>query len=168
MALILDRLTFSLSHFRAFVADEMKLVANGWATELPAGWQDRSMVTMVKPSDGRTFAPNVVVTRQPVTPQTSVEDFARQQRAATLAEIPDLQILDERPTQVAGAPAFQRLQRFASRGQNIQQAQTYVLKDAVVLVITCTATLEQFDAQIADFRRILDSFRFFDADAATS
>ena len=141
----------------------MKFVAHGWTTEMPAGWQDRSMVTLVRPSpDGRSFAPNVVVLRQAVAPRTSIEDFARAQRAAAVAEIPDLQILDERPATVGGAPAYQRLQRFTAQGQQLQQAQTYILRDATVFVVTCTATLAQFNDQIADFRRIVDGFRFFD------
>ena len=143
----------------------MRLLANGWAVELPALWQDRSMITLVRAAGGGAFAPNIVVVRQPVTPRTSIEEFAAEQREATRAEIPGLQILDERPTTLAGAPAYQRLQRFNAHGQQLQQAQTYVLREATVFVITCTATLGQFNEAAADFRRVVDSFRFFDADA---
>lgn len=144
----------------------MKLISNGFVTALPEGWEDRSMITLVGPAGGAGFAPNVVVMRQRVAPQTGVEDYARQQRAATEAEIPGLEVLDERAALVGGAPAFQRLQRFAAQGRLLQQAQTYVLGDGVVFVLTCTATLEQFDEQIPHFRSVVENFRLFDAEAA--
>lgn len=137
----------------------MKFVANGFATEMPEGWQDRSMITMVGPVTVSGFAPNAVIMREQVSTRTSIKDYAAQQRLLTAREIPDLEVLDERPTTVNGAPAFQRLQRFTSQGRRLQQAQTYVLGDAVVFVITCTATLEQFNESIPAFRHIVDHFQ---------
>lgn len=137
----------------------MKFTANDFTTDLPDGWQDRSMLTLVGPADGSGFAPNVVIMREPVSPRTSIEDYAREQHALARAEIPDLEVLDERPTTVNSAPAYQRLQRFTARGRRLQQAQTYVLSDRVVFVITCTAPLDNFDSQIPAFRRVVDNFQ---------
>lgn len=139
----------------------MKLIANGFVTELPEGWEDRSMITLVRPG-GDDFTPNVVVMREPVAAGADVADYARQQRAITARELPDLEVLDERLTTVGGAPAFQRLQRFDAGGRRLQQAQVYVLAGRTAFVLTCTATLEQFDEQIPHFRRIVASFRPFD------
>jgi hypothetical protein len=137
----------------------MKFVANGFTTEMPEGWQDRSMITLVNTAGEAGFAPNAVIMREPVSPRTSIEDYAAQQRLLTIREIPDLEVLDERPATVNGAPAFQRLQRFESQGRRLQQAQTYVLGDSMVFVITCTATLEQFNQNISAFRHIVDHFQ---------
>jgi hypothetical protein len=145
----------------------MKFTANDFTTDLPDNWQDRSMLTLVGPTDGAGFAPNVVIMRQPVSPQTSIEDYARQQRAVTEAEIPDLEVLDERPTTVNNAPAYQRLQRFTAQGRRLQQAQTYVLGHSVIFVITCTALLENFDKQINAFRRVVDHFQLSPRPPAT-
>lgn len=139
----------------------MKFVANGFVTELPQGWQDRSMITMVNLADTEGFAPNIIIMRQQISPQTSIEDYAHEQRLATAAEIPDLEVIDERAAVVGGAPAFQRLQRFVAQGQTLQQAQTFVLGDREVFVLTCTATLEKFNDNIAHFRRVVDNFRLF-------
>lgn len=144
----------------------MRLIANGFVTELPEGWEDRSMITLVGGAGTAGFAPNVVIMRQGAAPQTSIEAYAREQRAATEAEIDDLEIVDERAATVGGAPAFQRLQRFSAQGRRLQQAQTYVLGDRVVFILTCTATLEQFNDHIAHFRRVVDTFRLFNSENA--
>jgi hypothetical protein len=140
----------------------MKLIANGFVTDIPEGWEDRSMITLVGPGGADDFAPNVVVMRERIEAGADVADYARRQRAMTEREIPDLQVLDERLTTVGGAPAFQRLQRFDAGGRRLQQAQVYVLTGHTAFVLTCTATLEQFDEQIPHFRRVVDSFRLFD------
>lgn len=145
----------------------MKFIANGFVTELPDGWQDHSMVTLVNAADAGGFAPNIIVMRQAVAPETSIEDYAHEQRRITEAEIPDLEVLDERVAQVGGAPAFQRLQRFVAQGHALQQAQTYVLGDREIFVLTCTATLEKFDDQIPYFRRVVENFRLFNPDDAS-
>ena len=150
----------------------MRLIANGFVTDLPEGWEDRSMITLVGAAGatgatGATgFAPNVVIMRQRVAPQTNIEAYAREQRAATEAEIDDLEVIDERAATVGGAPAFQRLQRFSAQGRRLQQAQTYVLGDRVVFILTCTAALEQFNDHIAHFRRVVDNFRLFNPESA--
>jgi hypothetical protein len=97
--------------------------------------------------------------RQPVGPRVSIEDYAQEQGQAARAEIPGLEIIDERPARVNGCPAFQRLQRFPAQGRVLQQAQTFVLAKNMVFVITCTATLETFDSNIPTFRRLVDAFQ---------
>lgn len=142
----------------------MNLLANGFACELPDGWEDRSLISLVAPTSPQTgFATNVVVTRERIDSTISIEEYAARQRDALLAELPGMQFLDERATSVGGAPAFQCLQRFAVEGGAVlQQAQTFVLAGANVFVITCTARVEEFDANIPAFRRISESFRLFD------
>jgi hypothetical protein len=136
----------------------MKFIANGFTTDLPDNWQDRSMITLVgPPRDG--FAPNAVVMRQPVGPRVSIEDYAQEQGQAARAEIPGLEIIDERPARVNGCPAFQRLQRFSAQGRMLQQAQTFILGNGMIFVITCTATLEHFNDSIPTFRRFVDAFQ---------
>ena len=136
----------------------MKYIAHGFTTELPDAWQDRSMITLVGPPRNG-FAPNAVIMREPVGPRVSIEDYAQAQREAALAEIPALEIIDERPTRVNRYAAFQRLQRLPAQGRMLQQAQTYILGDRIVFVITCTALLEDFDASIPSFRRLVDAFQ---------
>ncbi|MBC7796469.1 MAG: DcrB-related protein [Pyrinomonadaceae bacterium] len=138
----------------------MEFNSNGWKTVLPEGWEDRSMITLVGATGNSGFASNIVVTRQRVEAKTSIEDYAQTQKEATMREIPNLQILDERPTTVNGAPAFQRLQRFQAEQFAIQQAQTFILFNQTVFIITGTATIEDFNAAVPAFRQFTASFEF--------
>lgn len=140
----------------------MKFVANGWTTELPPGWDDRSVITLVGPTDASGFAVNVVVTREQVGYATSVEDYAYEQSAAMYGEVEGYEVLDERSTTVDGAPAVQRLHRFDIEGAELQQVQTFVLGDGVVFVITGTATVADFDHNIEAFRGVVEAFSLSD------
>jgi hypothetical protein len=145
----------------------VKLIANGFSTDVPAGWEDRTLTTLVGPTGSGGFAANVVVTRERVEAGVGLEAYARAQLQATSAEIPGLEVLDERPATLDGGPAFQRLQRFSAGGRRIQQAQTYRLAAGVAFVITCSAQQEDFDSNLASFERIVRSFRFFDPAAVS-
>lgn len=142
----------------------MKIVANGFTFDLPAGWDDRSLLTFVGEVTSSGFAVNVVVTRQRVQPHTSVEDYAHAQRQAMYAELPALEILDERATRIAGAPAFQRLHRFPHDDLQLQQVQTFILAQDTIFVVTGTAPVADFDRHIPAFRRIVESIKLFDSE----
>jgi len=144
----------------------MRLIGNGFVADLPVGWEDRTLTTLVG-TIGRTgFTSNVVISRELVPDDTVVADYARAQLDA--APISDLQVISEHPTLVYGAPAHQRMQRFRAEGYEVQQQQTFVRGRGIVFVITCTATAEEFDEQLPLFRCVLESFRMFDVDAALS
>ena len=145
----------------------MRLIGNGFVTEVPSGWQDRSMMTLVGPTSATGFAANVVVVREQVGPRRSIEDYATSQRRAMETQIDGLEILDERPARINGAAAYQRLQRFTAQGHAVQQAQTFILFDGIVFSVTCTASVEDFDKHLDAFRRVVESFRCFDPRTAT-
>lgn len=137
-----------------------KMIANGWTANLPDGWEDRSMITLVGETDASGFASNIVVTRQKVDAETSVEDYAAFQADMMRAEIENLQILDERPIEINGVKSFQRLHRFpVDDGRIIQQAQTFFLAGDIVFAVTGTATLEAFDRSIPAFRQFVETFQ---------
>jgi hypothetical protein len=138
--------------------------ANDWTSILPDGWNDRSMITLIGATGAAGIAANIVVTKEETDGQTvSVEDYAEAQKQAMTAEIPQLQILDERPTTVNGAPSFQRLQRFQIENVVIQQAQTFILSKNAVYVITGTAAIEDFNGIIDALRRFTENFRLTNA-----
>lgn len=137
----------------------MKITANGFTTEVPDEWDDRTMQTFVGPTGRAGFAANIVITRERVAASTKIEDYAAQQRLAVEAEVPTLEILDERVTTINNAPAFQRLQRFTIEDYHLQQAQTFISAGEVVFVITSTSEVADFDQQIPAFRRIVENFR---------
>lgn len=137
----------------------MKFNANDWESVLPGGWVDRSMITLVGATGASGIAANIVVTREEIGGQMSVEDYADGQKQAMAAEIEQLEILDERPTKLNGAPAFQRLQRFQIEDLIVQQAQTFVLGGNSVFVITGTAAIEDFDAIIPAVKEFTENFK---------
>jgi hypothetical protein len=137
-----------------------KFTANGWTADLPDGWEDRSMITLVGETDAGGFASNIVVTRQAVDAATSLADYASIQAEMMRNEVGNLQILDERAIEINGAQAFQRLQRFAvNENQIIQQVQTYFLHEGTIFAITGTATLEGFDRSIPAFKKFVETFK---------
>ncbi len=137
----------------------MKFTANKWKSVLPDGWVDRSMITLVGATGAAGIAANIVVTREEIDGQTSVEDYAETQKQAMMQEIERVEILDERPTTVNDALAFQRLQRFQIEDLYIQQAQTFILGGGSVFVITGTAAVEDFNGIIGAVREFTESFQ---------
>lgn len=139
-----------------------KFTADSWTAAMPSGWEDRSMITIVKAADAEEgFATNIVVTKQHA--ETSVEDFAAQQAHLMRQELAAsgglLQILDERAIEIGGLPSYQRLQRFdAGGGQIIQQVQTFFLAKKTIYVVTGTTTVEMFDRAIPGFKEFVETF----------
>jgi hypothetical protein len=122
------------------------------------------MTTLVGPVSRGGFAANVVVVRERRTPGLRIEDYASAQRRGTAAELPGLEVFDERSVTLHGMPAFQRLQRFTAGGRRIQQAQTFLLGPKAILALTFSAELEDFDSQLPALRQITESLRLFDPD----
>jgi hypothetical protein len=133
--------------------------ANDWTSVLPTGWNDRSMITLIGATGATGIAANIVVTKEEIGGHVSIESYAEAQKRAMTAEIPQLQILDERPTTVNDAPAFQRLQRFQIENVIIQQAQTFILSETAVYAITGTAAIEDFNGIIDALRQFTENFR---------
>ena len=138
--------------------------SSGVTVGLPSGWEDRTMMTLVGPRGSKGFAANVVLTREPLAPAKSLPEYAARQLTAMKAELPALTVLDERPITHQGAPGFQRLHRFTADQDVVQQAQTFVLARGTVYVLTCSAQLQDFDANLSAFRAISDSLKIDDAD----
>ena len=139
----------------------MKTIANGFAADLPDGWEDRTMMTLVGPTGPGGFAPNVVVTRERLPPGTRIEDYAQAQLKGASIELPGLQVLDEKATKLDGLPAIQRVQRFAAGARQIQQSQTFALGPDRAMVVTCSAQREDFERCPPAFEKVLGTLRFF-------
>lgn len=138
-----------------------KFIANGFQSEAPAGWDDRSTITLVGPTT-HGIASNIVVTRMPLSNGTTVADFAANQLEALAQEVVDLQIEDERKTERNGRPLVQRLHQFSSGEQTVKQVQTYLVHayqtGTVGLVITGTSSPQGFDLAMPAFKQFVDAF----------
>ncbi|MBA3714030.1 MAG: DcrB-related protein [Pyrinomonadaceae bacterium] len=140
----------------------MRFIANGFMTEVPDGWEDRSLLMLVGPVSRTDFAANVVFTREPVDTITSVEDYAAEVRQRSRAEVGALEILDEQATTINEFPAYQWVQQCEIAGRRLRQLQTCILTGGVVFTGTCSAEIEEFDAHVTAFRQIISMFQPFE------
>jgi hypothetical protein len=137
----------------------MSVQGNGFTTQLPESWEDRTMTTLVAPFKPGSFAVNVVITKHFIASNESVEGFAEEQTQMLKQSLPRYEVFDRRSTVINGLPAVQQLHRFQTENGLLQQAQTFVLAEAAVFAITCTATVQEFAAYIPAFRQIVENFQ---------
>ncbi|MBS1797606.1 MAG: DcrB-related protein [Acidobacteria bacterium] len=136
----------------------MKLQHNEFSTEIPATWEDRTMITLIAPFGPGEFASNIVVTRHPVGPADSLEDFVAAQLDALRQSLPGFELLDTRRTTIDNRPASQQLHRFQSDQGFIQQVQTFVLARQTVYIITGSSTVADFEKHLQAFRDVVENF----------
>ena len=140
--------------------------ANGFTSEIPRGWEDRSTIVVMGPVAADGFGANITVTRQALPEGTGAEAFGREQTDALAAEVDGLAIDDERTVERAGRTLFQRMHRFRIDGRPVVQVQTYLVHaraaDTVGYVVTGTASPEAFDGCVPAFRRFVEEFRLDD------
>ena len=132
--------------------------SNNFTVETPDDWEDRSIITFVAPAAPNDFAPNVVITKEAIDAELSVEDYAYRQFEIAQKEVSGMKILEQKNTTLGGKPAVEIVQQLSAHGLNLQQLQFFVLLYEEICVITCTATVGNFKQYLPRFRRILDSF----------
>lgn len=136
----------------------MRYQANNFTIETPDDWLDRSIITFVAESQPNEFAPNVVITKERLDAELSVEEYAYRQFEIAQREVRGMKIVAQKNTTLSGRPAIEIVQKLAAHNLNLQQLQIFVLLDCEICVITCTATVGNFNQFLPRFRRILDSF----------
>ncbi len=136
----------------------MKLKHNEISTAIPATWEDRTMLTLIAPFEAHQFAANVVVTRHPVKPNESLEDFVGEQLEMLRESLPNFELLDRSSDTLNGQPSSRQLHRFQTESGVLQQVQTFVLANQNIYAITGTAAVEEFNLHIQAFREIVENF----------
>ena len=137
----------------------MRYQANDFTIETPDEWEDRSIITFAAPSLIGEFAANLVITRELVDIETSIEEYAYRQFDIAQKEVAGLQIVTQENTTVGGKPAVEIVQRLSAHGLNLQQLQTFIMLNEEICIITCTATVGNFNQFLPRFRKVLDSFQ---------
>lgn len=137
----------------------MLFQGNKFALDVPDDWQDHSIISFAATVSPNEFAPNLVVTREPIDEDASIEDYANRQFAVTQAEVEGLKIVEQNNLTVDGKPAVQIIQKIGAHGLNLQQLQTFILADEEIFIVTCTATSATFDQHLPRFRKIIQSFQ---------
>lgn len=137
----------------------MRYQANNFTIETPDDWRDRSIITFAAPGAPNDFAPNIVITREPVGVEINIEDYAQRQFDITRREVVGMKILGQKTTLLGGRPAVEIVQQLSAHNRNLQQLQIFVLIKQEICIITCTTTAGSFNQHLPRFRRILDSFQ---------
>lgn len=137
----------------------MQYKASNFSLDVPDDWEDRSIISFVATVAPTEFAPNVVITKEAVAEETSVEDYAHRQFAVTQSEVAGLTVIDQQNIIVEGNPAVQIIQKISAHGLNLQQLQTFVLAGEEIIIVTCTTTAASFHQHSARFQKIAQSLR---------
>jgi len=135
--------------------------------DVPRLWEDRSIVAYRAPSDGDAVAPNVVVTREQLPPETDFLVFAENQLDEVSRQLEGFVMHGSRELEVDGLPAVAVAFTSQDQGTLVAQRMTMVQLPAG-RVVTITMTAAQADlAQVAPlFERILSSFSLRQAEGA--
>ncbi|MET0753985.1 MAG: DcrB-related protein [Pyrinomonadaceae bacterium] len=137
----------------------MRYQTGNFSLEVPEDWQDRSIISFTASVAPNEFAPNVVITREVIDARLSVEEYADRQFDLTQAEVQGLKIIEKKNTTVGALPAVQIVQKIAAHGLNLQQLQTFILVDEVIIIVTCTSTEASFNQNLSRFNKIVESCR---------
>lgn len=136
----------------------MRYQANNFTIKTPDDWLDRSIITFVAPHQAGDFAANVVITREAVGADLTVEDYVNRQFAVARREIAGVKIVEQKETTLGGKFAIEITQDLSANNLALRQMQIFVLFGGEICVITCTATVGNFNQNLLGFRKILESF----------
>ena len=128
-----------------------------FSLEVPDDWQDRSIISFVATVAPNEFAPNVVVTKETVDAEMSVEDYAHRQFSITQAEVEGLSVVEQTNISINGRPAVQIIQKISAHNLKLQQLQTFILTNSEIFIVTCTATTSSFAQHLPRFEKISQS-----------
>ncbi|HEY0429759.1 MAG TPA: DcrB-related protein [Pyrinomonadaceae bacterium] len=140
----------------------MRYQTGNFSLEVPDDWQDRSIISFTASVAPNEFAANVVITREAIDARMSVEEYANRQFDLTQAEVQGLKIIERNNTNIGNLPAVQIIQKIAAHGLNLQQLQTFILDDEIIIIVTCTATAASFSQLLPKFNKIVESCRLID------
>ena len=129
------------------------------ALEVPEGWADFSVVTLVAPPQG-AFRPNVVVTSEDLVDGVAVANHAKAQLKALKADAAAFKLITEGPATVGGHAGYMAEFSFKTpETQGLRQIQYYAALGARVYTLSLTHLDEDFEKQRPTFAEIASRFR---------
>jgi hypothetical protein len=125
--------------------------------EVPNGWIDMSVVTLVAPEATR-FRANVVVSRDPLN-GASIEAYAEAQTKEFRKQVRRYIVHKEEAITVSGRPARLVEQSFQSpENVMVRQIQVYVPVGELALTLSLTHGEDEFETMRPDFEKTIRSF----------
>jgi len=135
-----------------------KLRANDFEVNFLEGWRDASQTVLIGP-ERPAFTPNVQIHREPL-PETSVEEFFREQRAE-LSGLDGFRLLDHGDRLLAGQKALYHSYSWElpnQPGLRVRQLQLALVRGATLFTITSSALEQDWNQVEAGFEMTLSGF----------
>jgi hypothetical protein len=130
---------------------------------LPAGWQDRSVVTLVETAAAVEGSASIVVTRDEVPPGTDAAQYAGWHETVLAREARrTLERLEQGEAVVGGLPAAVRTYRWSLGEQVMRQRMWCLARDRIGVCITASALDRRFDQLEPVFAAAVDGFTLDD------
>lgn len=123
----------------------------------PAGWIDRSTVTLIAPpEDG--FSANVVIGRDPFGLDVELDQYVDDQIAVFKKQSSGYKLKSKTPTELSGQAAIRLEHSFLLQsGVPLLQVQVYTVGPDGVITVALTDLAERFEAQRSTFDDVLES-----------
>jgi hypothetical protein len=128
---------------------------------LPAGWSDRTAVTLAAPAAADGSVPNLVITREALCSGMGLAGFADGHANLMRDQVDAYELLSNGWETVDGERTLVRMVRFrVADSVPLVQLQAFVVREGLGYVISGTATEKAFPGAEPAFREALDGLRF--------
>jgi hypothetical protein len=127
---------------------------------LPAGWSDRTAVTLAAPAAADGSVPNLVITREALCEGMGLAGFADGHANLMRDQVGAYELLSNGWETLDGERALVRMVRFEVGDSALVQLQAFFVRDGLGYAICGTATEQSFPEAEPAFREALDGLRF--------
>ena len=128
---------------------------------LPAGWSDRTAVTIAAPAASDGSVPNLVITREALCDGMGLAGFADGHANLMRDQVDAYELLSNGWEALDGERTLVRMVRFqVADSPMLVQLQAFFLRDGLGYAICGTATEQAFPEAEPAFREALDGLRF--------
>jgi hypothetical protein len=128
---------------------------------LPAGWSDRTAVTIAAPAAADGSVPNLVITREAMCAGMGLAGFADGHANLMRDQVDAYELLSNGWETLDGERALVRMVRFqVADSVPLVQLQAFLVRDGLGYAICGTATEQAFPEAEPAFREALDGLRF--------
>jgi hypothetical protein len=128
---------------------------------LPAGWSDRTAVTLAAPAASDGSVPNLVITREALCQGMGLAGFAEGHANLMRDQVDAFELLSNGWETLDGERALVRMVRFTvADSAPLVQLQAFLVHEGLGYAICGTATEQAFPDAEPAFREALDGLRF--------
>lgn len=113
-----------------------------------------------------TFQETLSIASEPVTAQTTLDDYTESRIATIQEETSNFQIIEETSTTLAGLSAYRIVYTGKMNEQNLKWMHIWTIKDEIAFEIVYTASQSQYDTFLGIIQRMIDSFEILEKAAS--